>query len=48
MAIQALDHPTQFNLPLPKGLSAEPYKQIRLGKDRWYIAYEDGINWLPK
>ncbi len=48
MAIQALDPPTQFNLPLPKGLSAEPYKQIRLGKDRWYIAYEDGINWLPK
>lgn len=48
MAIQALDPPTQFNLPLPKGLSAEPYQQIRLAKDRWYIAYENGLNWLPK
>ena len=48
MAIQAFDPPTQFNLPMPKGLSEEPYKQIRLAKDRWYIAYEKGINWLAK
>lgn len=48
VAIQAINPPTPFNLPMPKGLSKEPYKQIRLTKDRWYIAYENGITWLAK
>lgn len=48
LAIQALDPPHQFKLLQPKGLTAEPYKQIRLSKDRWYVAYENGINWVPK
>ncbi|MBK8698844.1 MAG: hypothetical protein IPN29_04620 [Saprospiraceae bacterium] len=48
MKIQTLELPEQFNLGVPAGVAIGKVIQARLGKDKWYFSYPDGIDWFAK